>query len=541
VPEGDHWYYEVQFRLNDSTYIPPKGQIWTAVIRESKPHRTADGMIIGGQIYTCELGADRPTLRDGQFPPPPADQVKAHEDRAIIDRILNPLRQLDIPPKIPKGEVTILEDTLGLVYDFGVSDRNIDEFTALVTAQYLDDRKTLDTLFDNGKGHFVLIKKGTRVLLENGWPNQGAGTLQVTFHGKRREGESGHDGWSDYAMRLPVSALLKDFSHPATYVPKSNAWVISNESQAFWLKNPGPPGPAPIPTPQELPESSLAAVATPTPDWKGNLVGQVSTYDMVWDRAPNEVKIKLHDEEIQFRESLKALDDQTKCKKLEERESYLRDKTMEANAAKNTPSPNTAAHTIRANTPEEAAEQSTLRQQYSKAFMALPASTRRQLHDPEIDFEIKMQNEDGTAQNSDLRERIKYFENLRNLDSEDSSNRNSVSNNAPAVPTPQPPVSTPQPAAPAGINSLVQQYDKMWQAAYAAQPESSRAKLQNEEIAFRASLKGLDPNASLQQLVKRMMYFQSLTMKLPSIPPLPPTQPPPESGSKAAAPFDPKQ
>ena len=107
---------------------------------------------------------------------------------------------------------------------------------------------------------------------------------------------------------------------------------------------------------------------------------------MVWDRAPNEVKIKLHDEEIQFRESLKSLDDQTKCKKLEERESYLRDKTMETNAAKNTPSPNTAAHTIRANTSEEAAEQSTLRQQYSKAFMALPASTRRQLHDPENRF-----------------------------------------------------------------------------------------------------------------------------------------------------------
>jgi hypothetical protein len=86
-------------------------------------------------------------------------------------------------------------------------------------------------------------------------------------------------------------------------------------------------------------------------------------------------------------------------------------------------------------------------------------------------------------------------------------------------------VSTPQPSAQTGMNFLAQEYDKMWEATYAAQPEPARVSLRDEEVAFRASLKGLDPNAVLQKITKRMIYFQSLSMKLPPVPPLTPTKP----------------
>jgi hypothetical protein len=132
-----------------------------------------------------------------------------------------------------------------------------------------------------------------------------------------------------------------------------------------------------------------------------------------------------------------------------------------------------------------------LRKEYSAIFMALPASTRRQLHDAEIDFDVKTRQEDGAARNADLQERIKYFKNLVDLDSEYL--RNSATSN----PTP---VSTPQPSAQTGMNFLAQEYDKMWEATYAAQPEPARVSLRDEEVAFRASLKGLDPNTSLQKI-----------------------------------------
>ena len=532
VPEGDHWYYEVQFRLRDSSYVLPAGKIWTAIIRESRTNRVPNGSIRDGEIISCELGMDIPTLKDGEFPPLPADQMKAYQTRVAIERILDPLRSLDIPPKIPKGEVTILENTLGIVDDFGVMLRGVEEFRTLITAQYFDDKKTLDALFEQGKGHFVLIKKGTRVILRNPWPPNGEGlpsdgesrSLQVIFHGQRRRGESGQEGWSDYYLRLPVSALLKEFSHPAIYDPKSNDWVISNESQERWLKNPGSPGPTPAPTPQELPESPLAPAPTPTPDWKGMLVGTLGVYDMAWRALPNQCKIKIHDEEVQFRESMKSLDDKTKIKKLEERIPYLEAMTREANTPKTTPNPNTAAYTVRPSTPEEIAEESTLRQEYSAAFMALPASTRRQLRNAETDFEIKTRNEDGAARNTELRERIKYFQSLAQLDAEEPRNLDATASAPTAAPNPTP-KATPQSSAQSGINFLVEEYDKMWQAAYAAQPESARAKLRDEENAFRASLNGLDANTVLQKLANRMMYFQTLSVKLTPIPPVPPSNP----------------
>jgi hypothetical protein len=171
VPENDHWYYEVQFRLRDSTYVAPAGKTWTAVIRESRTDQVRNVSRRDGEIISCELGMDIPTLKDGEFPPLPADQMKAYQTRVAIERILDPLRSLDIPPTIPKGEVTILEDTLGIVDEFGDTVRGVDEFRTLITAEYFDDKKTLDALFEQGKGHFVLIKKGTRVMLRNPWPS----------------------------------------------------------------------------------------------------------------------------------------------------------------------------------------------------------------------------------------------------------------------------------------------------------------------------------------------------------------------------------
>jgi hypothetical protein len=517
VPDGDYWYCEVQFRLTDETGIFPRGKIWTAVIRESQSHRAADGVNIEGEIFTCELGADTPTLKDRQLPPPPADKVKAHEERDAIQRILHPLGGLYVPPKIEKGEVTILEDTLGIADD-GVKDVNIDEFKTLITAQYLDDTKGLDSLFEKGKGHYVLIKKGTRVMLENDWPYQGREDLSVLIHGHRS-----HTSFSGkYYILVPLSAVFKEFSHPATYVPKSDDWIISNESQEYWLKFLATPNPTPTSTPQELPEAPITPVIvpTPTPNERGELTRELGSYDQSWRWLPDECKIKLHDEEVQFRESLKSLDDRNKIQRLEERITYLAKVTREANTPKPTPNPNTIAHTIRPSTPEESAEESTLRKEYSAIFMALPASTRRQLHDAEVDFDVKTRQEDGAARNADLQERIKYFKNLVDLDSENL--RNSATNNPTPVSTP---VSTPQPSAQTAMNFLAQEYDKMWEAAYAAQLEPARVSLRDEEVAFRASLKGLDPNAVLQKITKRMIYFQSLSMKLPPVPPLTPTKP----------------
>jgi hypothetical protein len=107
VKEGDNWFFEVTFQFVDNAYILPANKTWTAVFRQA-----ADGTII-----TCELGADIPTLRDGQFPPPPAAQTKVFDTKKAIEAVLNPRKVIAIPPAFRQGEVTILEDTLGMVDD----------------------------------------------------------------------------------------------------------------------------------------------------------------------------------------------------------------------------------------------------------------------------------------------------------------------------------------------------------------------------------------------------------------------------------------
>jgi hypothetical protein len=277
---------------------------------------------------------------------------------------------------------------------------------------------------------------------------------------------------------------------------------------------PTTPAPTPTPTPtaapQALPESPLAPNATPTQNWKDQLAGELPTYDFAWSCLPNECKIKLHDEEVKFRESLKSLDDKTKFQMLQERIPYLENSAREANRPKVTPNPNTAAHTIRSSTPEEAEEEATLRKEYAKVWMELPASTRRLLHDAETDFDIKTSFSDPAVRNGLFRERIEYFRNLKAHDTEEQQRQE---------PTPAPtPVPAPaQTNAQEQMNFLAQEYDKMWEKFFAAQPESARPKLREEEIAFRASLKGITGNDLLQKITQRMVYFQTYTLTLPPV------------------------
>jgi hypothetical protein len=270
------------------------------------------------------------------------------------------------------------------------------------------------------------------------------------------------------------------------------------------------PTPTPTATPQALPESPLAPNATPTQNWKDQLAGELPTYDFAWSCLPNECKIKLHDEEVKFRESLKSLDDKTKFQMLQERIPYLENSAREANRPKVTPNPNTAAHTIRSSTPEEAEEEATLRKEYAKVWMELPASTRRLLHDAETDFDIKTSRSDPAVRNGLFRERIEYFRNLKAHDTEEQQRQE---------PTPAPtPVPAPaQTNAQEQMNFLAQEYDKMWEKFFAAQPESARPKLREEEIAFRASLKGITGNDLLQKITQRMVYFQTYTLTLPPV------------------------
>jgi hypothetical protein len=217
VKEGDHWFFEVEFQFPDDSYVLPAKKMWTAVLRQS-----ADGKY----IISCELGEDTPSLREGQFPPPPAAQTKVFDTKIAIERLLDPRKSIVIPPTIPLGEVTILEDTIGMVDD-------ATDFDQFITAQYFNDTKTLDALFENGKA--ALIKKGTQVLMDR--LDYGSHFLDITFKGEKIKGASGPEGWSNYHLYLPYSALLKELSHPTTYVPKSDKWIISNKSQEHWLKS----------------------------------------------------------------------------------------------------------------------------------------------------------------------------------------------------------------------------------------------------------------------------------------------------------------
>jgi hypothetical protein len=295
------------------------------------------------------------------------------------------------------------------------------------------------------------------------------------------------------------------------------------------------PTPAPTPTPTPTPYPEAADL------WKEREHAVKQEYDDAWTALPDATRLQLHDEEVTFRDTIKTFDPPTRIRTLKNRIEHLKSLTprsapasaMTARAIPKTnpdptpvprptlaptPNPRTATYIVRPNTPEESAEESILRKEYSAVWMTLPASARRQLHDAEVDFEIKTRGEDGATRNTHLRERIKYFKSLVQLDAEDVRSRNSAYGHATPAPTPVP---TPQ----SGMNFLAQEYDKMWEAAYAAQPESARPKLRAEEIAFRATLQGLEANTMLQKLTQRMMYFQALSMKLPSIPPTPQVKP----------------
>jgi hypothetical protein len=80
-----------------------------------------------------------------------------------------------------------------------------------------------------------------------------------------------------------------------------------------------------------------------------------------------------------------------------------------------TPTPRLTPTPYRQATEMEQAEEEVLRREYAKAWMTLPASTRRLLHDAEIDFEVKTRTYDPAAKNDALKIRIKYFQDLATL------------------------------------------------------------------------------------------------------------------------------
>ena len=246
VRDGAHWFVEIVFSLPESADLGPANKTWIAVVREDEH----------GAVFTCELGADTPTLRPGEIPPAPAAQVQDSNTRVSIERLFHPLTVLDIPPEIPLGEVTVIEDTIGTV-------DKADHFDQVIKAQYFGDTETLDAFFE--KEECVLIEKGTRVTLKS--LNYEMPYLDVTFKGRKFPGQSGSDTWGDHHLYLPYSALLKEFSHRSTYVPKSARYIVTNESQERWVKGLPEPTSAPTETPKFTPihEEEPAAVTEPAP------------------------------------------------------------------------------------------------------------------------------------------------------------------------------------------------------------------------------------------------------------------------------------
>jgi hypothetical protein len=163
-----------------------------------------------------------------------------------------------------------------------------------------------------------------------------------------------------------------------------------------------------------------------------------------------------------------------------------------------TPSVNPVATPSPAPTPYgEAAEvwkarEHVVRQEYEEAWMALPETTRLQLHDEELRFQGTIKTFDPPTRMRTLKQRIEHLKTL--------SPRSAL---------------TSRPASPVSINSgaIVQdqlrlageQYNKVW----ASLPDNSRLALREQELSFRNSLKGLDAPTALKQLQRRVLYLKT--------------------------------
>jgi hypothetical protein len=276
------------------------------------------------------------------------------------------------------------------------------------------------------------------------------------------------------------------------------------------------PTPIPIPTPTPTP----APAPTPYPEaadlWREREHVVKQEYDKAWTALPDATRLQLHDEEVTFRDTIKSFDPPTRMRTLKKRIEYLKSLTPRSAAVRTpppnpTPSPRPTPTPYRKATIQEQEEESALRHEYAKVWMELPAATRRLLHEEEIKFEIKTDRSDPAVKNELIRERIEYFKNLKGHDTEEQQRQERTTPAPTPVPTPA------QTNTQEQMNFLAQEYDKMWEKFFAAQPESARPKIREEEIAFRASLKGLTGNDLLQKITQRMVYFQTYTLTLPPV------------------------
>jgi hypothetical protein len=310
------------------------------------------------------------------------------------------------------------------------------------------------------------------------------------------------------------------------------------------------PTPVPTPTPTLIPTPRQTPTPTPTPYpeaadlWREREQPVKQEYDKAWTALPDATRLQLHDEEVRFRDTIKTFDPPTRMRTLKKRIEHFKSLTprsalvsamtptatpkatptpvptpvatptptpVSTPTPNPTPIPTPTPAPYRKATIQEQEEESALRHEYAKVWMELPASTRRLLHDAETDFDIKTSRSDPAVRNGLFRERIEYFKNLKGHDTEEQQRQERTAPSPTPVPTAAPP------NAQERVNFLAQEYDKMWEKFFAAQPESVRPKLREEEIAFRASLKGLTGNDLLQKITQRMVYFQTYTLTLPPV------------------------
>ena len=167
-------------------------------------------------------------------------------------------------------------------------------------------------------------------------------------------------------------------------------------------------------------------------------------------------------------------------------------------------------------TAQEIEKINVLRHEYVNEWSKLTEGFRKWYNDQDADFETQTIRSTGAEEIALLDNRIGSIQGSLRL--EDNENRVKRSDGIP-IPTPMP---TPPPLSPVGVSILVQDYNKMWEFTYAeyqfqssvnrgAQRDGEIANgLVDQELAFRASLKGLDQSNQIQKLTWRMKYFGNL-------------------------------
>ncbi len=143
-----------------------------------------------------------------------------------------------------------------------------------------------------------------------------------------------------------------------------------------------------------------------------------------------------------------------------------------------------------------------VKQEYDKAWTALPDTIRLRLNDEEVTFQDTIKTFDPPTRILTLKHRIEHFKSL--------APRSTLASVPTLTATPAPTV-VPGATVQEELRLFFQQYDKMWEATFAALPNNSRLALRDQELRFRDTLKGLDAQTVLQKLKQRVLYFKQIT------------------------------